>query len=213
MTRVLTTNDLYPRGPWDRDGRGQSFEVFASEEDVDRWLQELPDPLGPYELHGYDLVDSGDGGFVPVPFTCPALRIASCRGGGPQQRWDFWIRVLPVTPAPDSLAREGLSALLGYNGFINVQHGRGSDEREEASAIALVDRIVNRSTGEVRTHDSQLQVYRHLVRRAKADIVCRSIWELADGTEREDRVVGFTRRAVELWRGGHRFVARPALES
>lgn len=211
MTTTLTTNDIYPRGPWDRDG-GQSFEVFASEEDLDRWLQELPDPWGPYELCGYDLVDAGDGRFVPVPFACPALRIASCRGG-PEQRWNFWIRVSSVAPPLDSLAGERLSALLSFSGFINVQHGRGSGDREEPSAIALVDRLVNRSTGEVRAHDTQLRVYRHLVRRAKADIVCKSVWELADGTEREDRLVGFTRRAVELWRGGHRFAARPALGS
>lgn len=210
MTKALGLGDTFPDGPWDRAGRGRSFEVFATEQDLDSWLAELPEFRAPYELFRVDLVPDRAGRYKETPIRCPGVSISTC-GTESEDSWNFWLRASGVGPEVADLDIGDLVRLLSYNGFINIQHGRRHRDAEDATSFGLVDRLANQATGETRIHHDHLRVYRHLVRRAKRDVVCTSLWQTSDGL-REDTRVGFTQRALDRYRLGHQYVATPSIE-
>ena len=180
---------------WFRLGRGKSLQFFATDEEVQQWLNEaLPSEYAPYFLVSTDLVKEGKD-YVQSPFQCDIADFLKCqREKAAKRRINFWIWSKILTP--DLSLRHGtwVTAALSLNGLVHLQHGsifapqKGADPAHtlyrDVSSIGLVHRVQHVETGEIRVYEDYLRVFEKLRRRIKKSLVYSSIMSI-DGQKEE----------------------------
>lgn len=206
---------------WQRVGRGRSLQFFATDEEVQAWLNHaLPEEFAPYVLVGVDKIKQSRFKYVDEPFQCDVSALSACMSGPVGRRSDFWICSKVLTP--ELLLRRGIwqQRLFSSNGLVDLAHGMMVKVRnprdpaqpleQYASAVGIVDKIQNLETGEVRQYEGYLRIYQALRKVIRKELVYSSVVRAADGTEAEDTSVALmTEGAVRAYAEGIPYINRP----
>src|SRR5687768_10334579 len=101
---------------WQRRGRGRERQFFATDEEVQRYLENLPAALGPYDLIVVQHFPAGKETSGPESFiTTVSSHFANPRGH------TLWLRAAALTP-PIPLNSQ-VERWCAVNGLILIQHG------------------------------------------------------------------------------------------
>jgi hypothetical protein len=185
-------NQLVSPREWRRVGRGHELQFFATDEEVQSYLQSaLPVQHGPYILVGVDRLPSDVRELQSREYSID--RLAQCAEMGPHQLW-IWPRGVLAALGPFELAVS--EAALALSGLVLLQHGFSRHGKREASRIAVVDKIQSVATGEVIRHDAALQIFGALKAAVKRDLAFASIQTFVDGHEEEDSKLQLMTRAA-----------------
>jgi hypothetical protein len=206
---------------WFRTGRGHRFDFFATDEEIQEWLQAaLPAVYRPYTLIGVDRIKQTRFRYGAKSFECPVSQFLQCRiAEVGVRRSHYWVRSQKLTPKLPLQVDLGIDHVYSFSGLVSLQHGsmiRVGNPRvpavplyQAASSISVVPQVQNRQTGEIRDYPEYLKIFESLRRRIRQDLVYTTITRFADGSEREDRLLRMTQGAKELFDQGHPFINRP----
>ena len=188
------TRPFQPVDPkeWERASRGRRIQFFATDEDVNRWLAELPDEFAPYRIISLDKRKSHDGSYEDV------WSLREPRVGGPE--WSHWLCSQVLHGAPHEALLAGVdSRSLTLSGLLHLQHGlRMADGRRDESSLSVVDRVARRGGVEERHHLEALRLFERMRRRIRRDLSYFSTFRLDDGTTVDSTAVLWTKAAAEL---------------
>ena len=156
---------------WYRVGHGRTFEFYATDHDVERWLaNSLPPEYEPYSLVGYDIAGRGRTA-RRLPFRCPITRFTECRTHT-EMRTQFWIWSTVLTPDLPLIADSPIHSYCSLNGLVMLYHGSTDpDGRRRPSLLSVVGRVRNEQTGEERRHDGYLRIFQSLRTAISRDLV------------------------------------------
>src|SRR5437773_2036529 len=109
---------------WARVGRGKELQFFATDDDVQNWLQKfLPAEFAPYYLVGSDLEKVAKRTFRQTPFRFHLSEFPTCLCRADKQRFNFWLLSEQLTPDFKLRVGDPISNLCGSNGLVLLQHG------------------------------------------------------------------------------------------
>jgi hypothetical protein len=205
-TKVIPGSEL---GNWERVGRGRVLQFFATDEEVQAWLNSaLPPAYAPYGLIRQEYRIRGQRRLPIVTYSVSDFIDCLGKRDPPSTHFHIWSEVLSFDLLGDPC--DDVGALCSLNGLPAVDHGHVRKGKQEGSAISIVDRVRNKTTGELRDHSEYRKVYNSLVRVIKKSLCYSTINRFADGSEREDTSL---RRMTEAAAQAHGhavvFSARP----
>lgn len=149
---------------WDRVG-GRVIQFYATDEEVDNVLkQHLPAKYEPYFLVGYDWTNQDGDSYVWKPFSYPVVDFLVLRRQG---RWHLDIQSTVLTPDIRPFDENRIARKMSFNGLINIQHGSIRKGKWDDSSFTIVDKIINKITGESIEHEEYLAIYNSLKRGLK----------------------------------------------
>lgn len=195
---------------WHRPG-GHRLDFFAARDELQALVDlGLPDALAPWHLTGADLVPRPDqpDRYYEVPWTSADLDLATAaRTPSGRARTNLFIWSEQLTrgelPREPGIAYETLCSL---NGFLLVQPGRQDDlARFRPSALCIVDRSVNATTGEERRYPEYLRVYHRLCRLIRRRLIAPSVQTSPDGDDWENTHIKWTAGAIAAHADGVNF--------
>lgn len=184
----------YNPNAWHRIGRGRERQFYATDAEIARFLTEgLPSSMRPYHLLGVEVSrERLDPTHRLIRYEVDEVVACCARSGG----HGAWI-VSSTLTSVDGWTGDGLQPTAAVNGLILVEHGFSPRGRQEASRIAIVDRIQNVETGAGHIHAHYLAIFRSLDRHIRRSLRWSSVRRLRDQTEDEDsRVVLMTDEAA-----------------
>lgn len=193
---------------WERAGRGREIQFFATDEDVAGWLACLPEEFEPYVVvasAGRELVGGRQQVFSLEEFT-DALRRRSRL-----MSYEFALGSARLTVGLESHARSHPLEWLYLSGLLLLQHGLLREGgAQDASRVAMIDRVRSRRSGETRSHSEYRRLFRTLEAAIEADLRFRVVRLLADGGREEHDYQRWTARAADAYARGVQFYrARP----
>jgi hypothetical protein len=205
---------------WARAGNGLELQFYAIDSEVADWLQRfLPPEYAPYYLVGSDLVGSSRKNYEEVPFRFELADFPACAHPTDRERFNFWLLSERVTPALRAHAGHLVEGFYSCNGLIELQHGwrlkvkhlRPEISYQQSSRIAILNRIQNLKTGEIRTNETAyMEVFRLLRRAIKRELVYCTVLTFPDGHEEEDcRTALMTEKAAQAYWEGFPFLSAP----
>ena len=193
---------------WRRFKRGKMLQFFASDEEVQVWLDTgLLAQYAPYFIAYSRLQYDGTPGDV-VDWIGPEdfLRVRETLPGVSR----FWVgSELLSGQLPEAFAKGRPDPLFAVNGLLLLQHGFIFKGRIDASAIGITDRIERVENHEVRTHQEYVQIFQNLSSRIKRDLRYSTIDQLSGTEEEDDRLVLMTEGAKRASESGVPFASRP----
>lgn len=203
---------------WIRVTRGKELQFFATDQEVEAWLNHALPPLySPYQLIGVDKVQVGQT-YVEYPFYCEVGSLLECMKESVAPRYNFWIWSKKLTPKLSLTPATNITRLLSFQGLVLLQHGMMLHDRTDptrllrraASRIAIVDRIKNIVTGQIIRHDGYLEIYRALYNVISKALVYSSLVRFPDGHIEEDtRLQRMTEGAVRSYEAGYPLMNKP----
>jgi hypothetical protein len=155
---------------WQRYGRGQELQFYATDEEVARYLTELPSEFGPYRTVVSRLVV--EGGRSRQEFEIGSGPSVASTIVGSSQLADQWLHGAAVAPAlPKTLSIDWCVV----NGLVLLQHGATRGDKRLVSRIAIIDKIVNKSSGETVRLAKQLGLFKAIAKRLRRDLRYASV--------------------------------------
>jgi len=182
---------------WVRVGRGRGLEFYVDDEEMAGILTEsLLPAYGPYVLAGSLMIEEGKGKYVEEPFIRDIGEFLQLRREGV---WEFFICSTAVTKDLNIRRGDRVSARLSLSGLVNLQQGALHKGRWCESSIGVVDRVVNRETGETVTHREYLQILNALKRSLKKLLCYPTVQTYKDGTRVRSRTVLMSRGLADKY--------------
>lgn len=173
---------------WSRVG-GRELQFIATDEDVHRWLSEgLPDEYKPYELIGLDVDQMTKSNHRAMVFAFPTDDFLSSRANA-SGRSNFWISSRQKNGGLERDNGPWYTKYYSFNGLIQLTHGGMRGDKKEISRIAVVDKVRNLISNEIRESKSSAKIFRALKRRIQRDLIYSSICDFADGSREEDKTL------------------------
>lgn len=195
-------------GDWMRIGRGRSLQFFATDEEVETWLRSsLPVEYGPFRLVDAQGSLRGRSGVKRVIWDVSEF-LEQLGSYGSSTIVHIWSEAL--TPNLLSEVVDDFSAACSLSGLPSLDHGYVRKGMQESSSLAMVERIQNKETGEIREHSGYRKVYNRLSRAIKKSLCYSTFHRFADGSEEEDTSLRrMTEAAAQAHGNGIVFTARP----
>lgn len=201
----MGTPQVYDPAEWSRAGRGRELQFFATDADVRRWLDHLPDQYAPYMTWGSRLVKRA-GDYGPMLFCYPLNQWGRGVVETPEQFFLHTSALMPPLPKHAETAQSA-NEWASLNGLVLVQHGASREGKRLESRLAVTDKIKNRVTGNIVSLRDRAVVFDTLRMMVKSDLCFTSIQVFKDGHEEEDDTQMMTADAAELAAKGY-FVRR-----
>lgn len=209
----MGTPQIYDPAEWSRVGRGRELQFFATDAEVLKWFDMLPEEYAPYTIWGSRLLQR-NGEHERVLFSYPLEKWRDALGCGrpvgspaPKQFFLHAAELMPPLPADEEAASRA-NEWASLNGLVLVQHGATRAGRQLASRISVTDKIKNRSSGEVVSLKSRTVIFDALRTMIELDLRFTSMQVFGDGHEEEDGLQLMTTEAAQLAAEGH-FIRRP----
>jgi hypothetical protein len=205
---------------WARAGNGLELQFYATDSEVADWLQRfLPTEYAPYFLVGSDLVGSGRKNYAEVPFRFELADFPACAHPTDRERPNFWLLSERITSGLSTATGDRVADTYWCNGLIELQHGwrlkvkhlRPEISYQQSSRIAILNRIQNLKTGDIRTNETAyMDIFRLLRRAIKRELVYCTVLNFPDGHKEEDcRTALMTEKAAQAYREGFPFLCAP----
>jgi len=185
---MINKEPIYDVDNWYRVGRGHVLQFFATDDEVQDWLNTmLPPEYEPYTLVGADLVKIDKKKYIEKGFEFDIQDFKKAIYEKEEPRWQYWIRSKVLTPELDFSRHKMITWILSYTGLVGLDHGgQVKDMGRDASSIGIVERVRNKNTSEIIKHKEYLKIFSTLSRQIKKHLCYTSFWKFKDGTERED---------------------------
>lgn len=193
---------------WERVGRGLTLQFFATDDEVQRWLSLIDAEFGGCFLFGDEEIRNGHH-YEQKRYVLAATQWMDAHKRAAGRMTSY--AVGSTSLSPHLLLRESDTAMgaLATAGFVLLDHGFMREGAQESSAIALVDRVRDSSTGSVRRSD-YLPMFRRLRALIESSFRYRVLRRFLDGHEEESSLEHMTEGAKLAWERGHAFsLARP----
>jgi hypothetical protein len=204
----MGTNQIYDPATWSRAGRGRELQFFATDDEVQHWISQLPGEYGPYSIWGTHL-EKHEHGYERTLFLHPlterarALVTPSMDGSSPPEQ--FFVHaaaIMPELPTHRDAARSA-NEWGTLNGLVLVQHGSTRAGRRLVSRIAVADKLKNRESGKVVSLKDRNVVFDALRAMIEGRLCFTTIQVFKDGHEEEDGSLLMTLKAAKLARRGY----------
>jgi hypothetical protein len=161
---------MFSPDDWVRATRGRDFQFVATDNEVQQWLEDfLPAEYAPYKLIGRIVERVEKKKYVR---KWPVFEFAEFEQTVKTHRchW-FWIWSMLVSPEMTDVIelKEGdHEPPFGAYGLLSLDHASlHTSGKTLESHIGLVNKLANRFTGELITHESYEKVFRTLKRKIK----------------------------------------------
>lgn len=204
---------------WQRLGNDKELQFFATDSEVKQWLlAALPHEFEPYSLVGSDSIKDFKKHYVEHPSRFTLGDFPECAHPDHGQRFHFWILSDRLTPNFQLTEGQSAYGICARHGLILLQHAfrfrpqfaKPAELYLDSSRIAILDRLQNLETEEIRRLDTYLPIYKALCARIKKDLVYSTLTTFADGhVEEETRIHRMTEGAVKSYAEGFRFICAP----
>lgn len=189
--------ELYTPDQWDRHGLGRELQFFSTDNEMARYLGDLPQQLGPYTILGARPV-LVTGGYQQQRFAGPLHDWLKAMTEGEQGTpTDFWVRAAAIMPDIPAMVVE-VDKWCAVNGFILVQHGAQRKNKRLVSRIAIVNKIIETATRKVVRMEPQQRLFEVLTSRIQRDLKYTTIHVFKDGHEEESHLPLMTAAAASL---------------
>lgn len=185
---------------WQAGTRGRSCQFLATDQDVyDLLNTTLVELDAPYTIIGYENTKERDR-FHHVTKECGISVFLSLRAEGFRY---FFIRSLGISPDMDLSRRRFVDQFLAVNGLIQLSHGSINTSVGWApSAIALVNKIARKTTGDLFVHEDYEKVFSRLRQAVKGMPGFKVLRRRPDEREVEETQIHMTADFANKLRSG-----------
>lgn len=188
----MSTHLLNPT-EWRRDTRGREIQFFACMHEIREWLTDvLPGGGADWWFVGHQS-SRGPTGWSWSPFRFPVRSLDRSNSMG---RVDLWLWSASIGPPFDVIPSDEVCSL---SGLIVFQPGwrNSGDESTEPSRFAKCTRVRSTLTGEPMDLTAYEETYSSIVRRAKRDLVHRTLVTFPDGSSVPASSIKMTQAMVD----------------
>ena len=180
---------MFSPDDWVRATRGRDFQFVATDREVQHWLEEyLPAEYAPYKLIGKIVERLDKKEYV---HRWPSFELAEFEQIVQSHRChSFWICSMRISPEMIDLKDGDLDVLFATNGLLSLHHGSlHTSFKSLESHSGLVNKIVNKSTGEQITHEAYEKVFRTLKRKTQRLLKYSTFHHMRDPADYEGLVL------------------------
>ncbi|MCB1326637.1 MAG: hypothetical protein H7A21_04250 [Spirochaetales bacterium] len=170
---------------WERAGRGKELQFFATDAEITGWLNALPPTQGPYALLVEELVKLRPGKFESRAEVIPLNEVQREIETG--ARFPYWIVPTDLVPVDDLLEYREPAVAASLSGCVMVYHRSKGVIKQNASRIALVDKLRHLQSGALVTNEAGLAIFKTLQRMIKPQLKYSTVRTLRNGKTEEDR--------------------------
>jgi hypothetical protein len=204
---------------WTKMGRGKEQQFFATDAEVTHWMDaELIEDYAPYGMVVVTPERLSTGKYIQEPVVYPVSELWNQLGKREQHSFWLYSKVLStVNFSPEEKNNNLVDRICALNGFILIQHGARLAAplfygKQDCSRIAIVEKIVNTSSGQTQTlsHKPYYAIYKRLRKAIRKALIYSTIQRFSDGHEEEDRSCQLmTKQAYEEANNGFPFRNSP----